>query len=114
MSNNNLRHIENINSLDQLIDIESRTVAVSTAGQAVETFASYASSVWANKIYLRGSEKDSSGRETDFDDIGFIIRYDSGINQTMRIIHDSIEYDIQRIEVIGRDRFMKIYTKSRE
>lgn len=110
----NLKKIENIGSLDELIELESRSLYVDSAGQQIETFASYAAGVWANVIYGAGSEKDLSGKETDLDEIIFIIRFDAGLNQTMRILYNSIYYDIQKIHILGRQRYQKIYTKSRE
>lgn len=109
----NLGHIEKIGRLDRIITIEQGSPTIDSARQETLTWSTY-STPWAAKMDGGGKEAIDAGRETDFSKVVFTIRYDSGVNQKMRVLYNSIYYDIIQLNEIGRERFLEIITESRE
>lgn len=67
--------------------------------------------VWAKVEYLSGKEKGFDGVMSENEGISFTVRY-RNVTYRMRIQYDGKDYDIERIEEIGRKRFLKIYCKT--
>lgn len=110
----NLKFIKYIGELDEIITIEQRSIAIDNAGQQIESWSPYLTSIFCDIKYATATEKEDGGRITDFDVLIFYIRYDSGVNQAMRILYDNAIFDILGIKKVGRERFLEITGKARE
>ena len=103
-------------NLRHKIDIQSYTVAPSSYGEPVKTWANTLSSRWASVQYLSGSE--GFGGEGMPERLAsqtaiFVIRYSSiSIDQTMRVVHGSKNWNILRIEDVNyRHREQRIWAE---
>lgn len=110
----NLKFIKYIGALDEIITIQQRSISIDNAGQQIESWSDYLTSIFCDIKYGTATEKEDSGRITDFDVLIFFIRYDSGVDQTMRILYDNAVFDILSIKKVGRQRFLEISAKARE
>jgi SPP1 family predicted phage head-tail adaptor len=100
--------------LDRRITIESLTVAPGTDyGEPTETWTTF-KKVWAAVLPMTGRElavaQQISGEMT----VKFIIRWLSGVKDNMRILYDSVYYDIFRVEEVGRQDAVEIWAKARK
>jgi SPP1 family predicted phage head-tail adaptor len=97
-----------IGRLDERITIESYTEANNAMGEPGKTWTTLAT-VWANVRPLRGSERFVAQQVHAERTLVFTIRHRSDIDETMRIVHDSDNYDIQALIEIGRHQFWEIH-----
>lgn len=94
--------------LDRQITIEQRSGAPDGFGQVQTTWATYAAP-YAAVLHSRGSENLEDVLTYYDQPVTFLIRYDSGVNEKMRILHDNGRYyEIKSIEEIGRREMLKI------
>lgn len=104
---------EVIGRLDRRITIEQCARTLDDARQQIETWSTYAT-VWANKKDGGGTEPVNAGRETDLSKTIFTIRFDANVTQKMRVVYNTIVYDIEQINEKGRSHLMELITESRE
>ena len=99
--------------MDRRIVLEQCTTTIDAAKQQIETWSTY-SEVWASKKHGSGTEPVNGGKETDLDKVVFTIRYDANVTQKMRVLYNSIIYDIEQIKEVGRQHLLELITESRE
>lgn len=99
-----------IGNLDRRIQIQTATAAQDEYGEAVETWAT-TYTVWAWVRYKSGGESVFSNKETATADCIFTIRYRTGINERLRIVYDSVNYDILHIAEVGRRKYLELTAK---
>lgn len=101
--------------MDEEIVIQSYTESRNASGEQVLSWATYATLLarveWQD-VGLK--ETHSANQQTAFRRIAFWIRYDSEIDEKMRITYRSQILDIQGIRVEGRDRYTVITCQMRE
>ena len=96
-------------NLDRYITIESYTEAQSSSGYPVRTYSTY-SQVWAERLPSSGDESVIDNQITAKQGVDWMIRYDSGVNEKMRISYGSEYYNIESVEEIGRRYYLKLKT----
>lgn len=60
------------------------------------------------------SEDEKSGAIRTVESVNFTIYYDSGIDNKMRVVYETYNYDIISVIPLGRRRFMDLICKKRE
>jgi SPP1 family predicted phage head-tail adaptor len=97
-------------NLNWSITIQKDTgTSKSAGGEHTESWVTHAT-VWAEKIPLRGSERNSVGQEEAVREVKWIIRFDDTVKESMRILYNSEYYNITFIEEIGRGSMTALYT----
>ena len=104
--------IKGIGELDRQIDIYTRTTGTNAFGEAPEAF-TYNRTIWANVFSSAGNEKLESKRETASNQVIFTIRYTT-ITEVDRLKWGTDYYDILRIDLPDRKRYMEILAEKRE
>lgn len=97
-----------IGKLDRRITIQSYTTAKNDYGEDIRTWSDYLT-IWAGINFKRGNEVFEADQLTAVNEVKFVIRYNSNINETMRIVYESNNYDITFIEEFtdsSRKRYM--------
>ena len=102
-----------IGNLDRRITVQTSTTSTDAVGQPIETWATYRKA-WAMLTYDRGDEYFEADQKTAVRIVKFIIRYDSGVTEKMRICYGSGLYDIRAIEEIGRQKYLVLKTEKRD
>jgi len=98
--------------LDRRIEFYRQSSDVDNFGQDVGAFTSTGISVWAKVIDKSGSESEESNQIVAVSNVNFLIRYNSSILETWRILYRSKYYRIEAIiEDESRDSFMRIETR---
>lgn len=99
----------NAGKLDRRIEIKGATTAQDNAGQPIPT-TTVVATVWARVEQLRGREP-FQGEQFNAQQVTiFTIRYRTGIDATMSIVHDGETYGIQSIKEVGRREGLEIST----
>ncbi len=100
-----------IGSLNQQITIQSLVTAKSASSGAItKTWTTF----WTGNAAINfgsGSETEKSDTTIVVQNMAFTIRYKAGIIETMRIVFDGQNYNIQSIQLIGRKRYIKLIAK---
>lgn len=103
-----------IGKMDRQITIEALTQGQgSKYGEPTETYAPWAT-VWGNKYEGGGREFEAARQITAEIDTQFQIRYVAGLSTTMRITYEGRQYDILRIQEVGRRNRLNIWAKARQ
>jgi SPP1 family predicted phage head-tail adaptor len=98
-----------VGRLSRRVEIWTPTTIENDRGEAIDTFAKDATT-WGMIYSASVSEKLESDKETAFESSFFLIRYRS-INEVDRLKFGGDFYDIkgiQRMDLRGRDRYLKI------
>ena len=103
----------NIGQLDRRITIEQPSETQSDFGGMSISWSTL-SNVWAHVFYKSGSEKEQAGRMTDVTEIIFTIRYNSNVNQHMRINWEDTHYFIDEVLHHGRKKWTQLKTKIKQ
>lgn len=107
-----------IGRLDRIVTIESYTMASNQySSKRIKTWTTYKSGVPASKDYRSGSGSDEmieADQRVSVSGGIWVIRYDSGVTDKMRILYDSKYYYIVRVKEIGRGRGMELTTELRD
>ncbi len=101
--------------MDRRVTIQSFSTAANDRGEPIKTW-STVTTVWAMVEWKRANEDVESGKETVVNNVIFTIRYRT-MDETMRIVFDSENYDIKSIEEMtdrGRKRYLRIVTERAE
>lgn len=108
----------NIGRLDRLVNIQSVSYAGDAYGDSqTPTWTNYATDVPARLDYPGTSGSDDTfeaNQEVNVSTVIFTVRYDSGILDTMRLVYDSKNYKIVRMQEIGRQEGFKLTTENRD
>lgn len=101
--------LPDIASLDETITLQSFTTVADSYGGLTKTWATYATEKARIEYSTTTSGEDYQNHiNLSTLRIGFTIRWRSGVTVKDRIVYDSENYDIVKIEVLGRRRFLKI------
>lgn len=99
--------------LNQRIDIQKPNLAQDeTSGEMVASWGALAT-VWARVRPMGGAERFEANRENAERTLLFRIRHRTDIDEQMRIVHDSDNYDIERIDEIGQNEGLDIVATAR-
>lgn len=96
-----------IGRLDRRVTIQQLTNSPDEYNQPVPTWATLAT-VWASVDDRSGGESFQAEQLTAYRHTVFIIRYRSGIDETMRIVYNSRTYNIRLIKNPDRRRTLEI------
>lgn len=102
----------NIGKLDRLITIQQDTGSDST-GEHVPSWETYRQ-VWAGIKPKSGSERYEAEMLTATNQVIFVIRYDSGVTEAMRISYESEIYDIIHIAEAGRRQYQELTAQKKD
>lgn len=95
--------------IDRKITIQERSITRSKHGD-IEVTWSTKSTPWADRRQSRLKEEYQGQQEVDVRDITFTIRYESGIDESMRVI-DGDTYDILAVEEKGRQDWLELHCR---
>jgi SPP1 family predicted phage head-tail adaptor len=101
-----------IGKLDRRIVIEQQVTAKDDWNYDYTTWTTYAT-VWANKMDKGATEREEVDRQTALTRTIWNIRYNSGVNATMRISFGGLYYYITGVEEVNRRQEMNVYTELR-
>lgn len=101
--------LPDIASMDEKVELQSFTTAADAYGGLTKTWATYAT-VWARVEYATTTSDEDYVNHVNLSTlrIGFTCRWYSGVTVKDRILYNSEYYDIAKIEVLGRRKFLKI------
>jgi SPP1 family predicted phage head-tail adaptor len=100
-----------IGELDQRVQIMSATETQSGSGAIIQTWAEYATR-WASVTPTGGNEVIIADAPQAISKCRFVFRYDSGIDEKMRLVWDSHSYNSVSREIVPRNRFLIIIAQS--
>ena len=109
--------LTDVGAMDQLIDIRQYSRVADATGGWVETASYLAQEVWAMVEYTQQSDEGMRGENQQvlaFNRTRFTFRDFWTLNERMRIVFDSEEYDILSINRKGRSRFVVIEAEKRD
>lgn len=92
----------NIGRLDRKITIEERTPSANTTGEVEFTWSTY-TTLWAEVMPVRGNDRFEQMRNTNTTVKRFKVRYTSGLDESMRVVYNSQNYDILEIAELDRE-----------
>ena len=101
-----------IGKLDRRIVIEEQVTSKDDWNFDTTTWQTYAT-VWANKMDKGVTEREEVDRQTALTRTIWNIRYNAGVNATMRISFGGLYYYITGVEEVNRRQEMNIYTELR-
>jgi head-tail adaptor len=87
--------------LDRQVTIQQRTIAQNDRGTPVPTWATY-KTTRAGRQYIRQADVPEDERPVYFESVRYWLRYDSGINRSMRLVDGSDTFTIEAIEEYNR------------
>ena len=93
-----------LGDLDRRVRIEQCTWVTDSVGQRVAVWSTLAT-VWAKVAYESGGERYEADQKVAERIVKFIVRYNSSLNETMRVVYDGSVYDILAIEDVDRERY---------
>jgi len=96
----------NANQLDKNILIEKETTTTNTVGTPTEGYATLKETKAYFRVLTGNSEYGDEGT-LPYTRVEFVMRYDSRINYKCRILYDSQYYEINHLETIDRNAFIK-------
>ena len=99
--------------LDRRIVIEKNTPTQDQFGDLTNDWNEFAT-VWARVAPVTGNEKFVSDQATAASDTLFRIRHLSGLDESMRIVYESKNYDIQNILPIARREGFNILARTKQ
>ena len=98
-----------VGKLDRRIIIQEGLESQSSSGAISRAWTTY-NTVWAKLEDMGGGESYQAGQEKPIKKTVFTVRYDSGLNEKMRVFYGSRYYDIRLIEEEGRQDYLKLTT----
>lgn len=96
------------------IDIQEATTSEDAdTGETILTWESYKTARAKCRV-LAINEDEKSGAIRSIDTVTFTTYFDTVIDNKMKIVYESFDYDIIQVIPIGRRRFMDLICKKRE
>lgn len=96
-----------IGNLDRRIVFYAPTVTRDAYGEAVATWSVFRT-VWAWLRPASVTEGEQSGKITASETVKLTVRYRSDYNEKMRILFNSVYYEIKGIQEVGRKEYQEI------
>lgn len=88
--------------LDRLITIQRKTEARDGSGQVLPVWESFAANIWAGIEYVDGNESFSDPTRRDKQNVKFRIRFLSGVQARMRVLHNGQVFEIADVAELKR------------
>ena len=101
-----------IGTLDRRVIIEQQVASKDDWNYDALTWTTYAT-VWAAKMDRQSGEQEEVDRQTAILRTVWTMRYNSGVNATMRISYGGLLYYITGVEELGRRDAMRVHTEQR-
>lgn len=98
--------------LDRRVVVQNYTTSNDVYGQSVKTWANYRTR-WASIDYRAGQEKIEQGKITAVNKVYFILRYERGYSERMRILYNLEYFYFTAVSPIGRERYVEFETEKR-
>ena len=98
-----------LGKLDRVITIQNFTTSANNYGEEIKTWGTYAT-CWAEKIEASGGEDVTLDQIVAKQRVDFRIRYNSGVNEKMRILYASEYYNIENKQEEGRRDYLLLKT----
>ena len=92
----------NIGKLDRKIVIQEQNFATNSIGEYTTTWDTF-HNAFANVQKVSGTEGITADQVTATNKVRFKIRYFAGINESMRVVYNSNNYDILEIQELDRE-----------
>jgi SPP1 family predicted phage head-tail adaptor len=92
----------NIGKLDRKIVIQVQNFATNSIGEYTTTWDTF-HNAFANVQKVSGTEGNNADQVTATNKVRFKIRYFAGINESMRVVYNSNNYDILEIQELDRE-----------
>jgi SPP1 family predicted phage head-tail adaptor len=92
----------NIGKLDRKIVIQVQNFATNSIGEYTTTWDTF-HNAFANVQKVSGTESITADQVTATNKVRFKIRYFAGINESMRVVYNSNNYDILEIQELDRE-----------
>jgi SPP1 family predicted phage head-tail adaptor len=96
--------------LDRRITLQSASVSTDGFGQAVRTYSTLAQ-VWAKVEYKGTNEGNEASKLTSVNKVRFTIRYRSDVDATVKISWGGNTYEIEGVNLEGRERYLIMDTR---
>ena len=87
--------------LNQRVTIQQQSTTQDEAGQPIQTWSDVAAA-WASVKHTNGMQSIKSGADVAIVKASIRIRYRTGINAGLRVVHGSTLYDIKAVLPDGR------------
>ncbi len=97
----------NAGDLDQSVTLQSRSVVTDATGQDTITWVDVAT-VKAQCQAVRGREFFAAAQVQQEQTVKVRIRYRAGVTQTMRLVWQSVNYDITGVVPVGRKEMLEL------
>ena len=105
----NISASERIGSFDKKITIQEKSITVSSDGQRLESWVTFANT-WANITYeiIGSNEKYERMKLTATQKAIAKIRFRNGVTTRHRILYNNLIYNILSVQEIGRKSFLEL------
>ena len=103
-------------NLDRLITILKwdTTDMILSNGERYRNWSDVVVNLWAGLEYSGGDEDYEANQRTASNEIRFKVRYYPGITEKMRILMDSVYYDITHITEVGRGKYLILKAEKKD
>lgn len=101
----------------RIVQLQQRSVTYDAANQQIDNFPPDGGTIirdYVQKVEMQGKETDRDGALIATQDIRFKMRYRAINKRDWRIVEGSSVYDIENIQVIGRNEGMWLMCKLRD
>lgn len=101
----------------RIVQLQQKTVTYDDLNQKIENFPPDGGTIirdYAQKVDMQGTESDKSGALIAIQDIRFKMRYRAINKRDWRIVEGDKVYDIENIQVLGRNEGMWLICKERD
>ena len=103
----------NSGKMDRRVTIQSYTVTTDDWGHPSKTWSTH-STVWASKRDVALREPTELLQQVGYVKTHWIVRYDSNLDVTMRVVYDNKHYYVIGVREIGREEGMELITELRD
>ena len=93
--------------MDRQIQLQRATTAQNGIGEAVKTWATYATVPAQIKVQPAGERVNGDKREGD-NKAMFTIRYIAGVLTSDRLLYEAVNYDILNVREVGRRHLLEV------
>ena len=98
-----------LGDLDRRVRIDQCTWVTDSVGQRIAVWSTL-STVWTKVSYESGGERYEADQKVAERVVKFIVRYNSSLNETMRVVYDGVVHDVLAIEEVDRERYQVLRT----
>ena len=99
--------------MDRRVLLQRQSDAQDSSGQVVGAWLDVCSA-WAEFKPISATEEEKVDRRSSVQRATFVIRFRSGIEPTMRVVHDGVPWEILGVREIGRRVAIELDAEARE